>query len=192
MNELLGCTGSVREPGTSRCEGQCVRSRAACFSCVRRRASNAILHESAGQRHAGECVAGAMNDHRGPAHHCDCPDAREPCVRSLRWPSRTQTTRQECLERNAGLLRYTCELVLCNLTSELSRVAARPQIGQAVAAKCAAAKQRRLERTVRLQCATKGTTALRKQRPRSLTSRRVGERKTIGAKDLAEAWPRGQ
>ena len=120
LNELLGCTGCVREPRTSRCEGQCVRSRAACFSCVRRRASNAILHQSAGQRHAGEGVAGAMNDHRGPARHCDCPDAREPCVRSLRWPSRTQTTRQECLERNAGLLRYTCELVLCNLTPELS------------------------------------------------------------------------
>ena len=79
-----------------------------------------------------------------------------------------------------------------SLTSELSRVAARPQIGQAVAAKCAAAKQRRLERVVRLQCATKGSAALREQRPRSLTSRRVGERKEIGAKDLAEAWPRGQ
>ena len=179
MNELLGCTGSVREPGTGRCEGQWVRSRAACFSCVRRRASNAILHQSAGQRHAGEGVAGAMNDHRGPAHHCDCPDAREPCVRSLRWPSRTQTTRQEFLERNAGFLRYTCELLLCNLTPELSRVAARPQIGQAVAAKYAAAKQRRLERVVRLQCATKESAALREQRPRSLTSRRVGERKTI-------------
>ena len=90
------------------------------------------------------------------------------------------------------LLRYTCELLLCNLTPELSRVAARPQIGQAVAAKYAAAKQRRLERVVRLQCATKGTAGLRKQRPRSLTSRRVGERKEIGAKDLAEEWPRGQ
>ena len=67
----------------------------------------------------------------------------------------------------------------CSLTPELSRVAARPQIGQAVAAKCAAAKQRRLERVVRLQCATKESAALREQRPRSLTSRRVGERKTI-------------
>ena len=65
------------------------------------------------------------------------------------------------------------------LTPELSRVAARPQFGQAVAAKYAAAKQRRLERVVRLQCATKVTAALREQRPRSLTSRRVGERKTI-------------
>ena len=123
LNELLGCTGCVREPGTGRCEGQCVRSRAACFSCVRRRASNAILHESAGQRHAGEGVAGAMNDHRGPAHKFERPDAREPCVRSLRWTSRTQTTRHEFLERNAGLLRYTCELLLCNLTPELSRLA---------------------------------------------------------------------
>ena len=149
LNELLGCTGCVREPGTSRCEGQCVRSLVACFSCVRRRASNAILHESAGQRHAGEDVAGAMNDHRGPAHHCDCPDAREPCVRSLRWTSRTQPRRKDFLERNADFSRYTGELLLCNLTPELSRAAARPQVGQAVAAKCAGVKQRRLERVVR-------------------------------------------
>ena len=177
---MLGCTGCVREPGTSRCEGQCVRSRAACFSCVRRRASNAILHESAGQRHAGEDVAGAMNDHRGPAHKCERPDAREPCVRSLRWPGRTKTTRQEFLERNAGFLRYTCELLLCNLTPELSRGAQWPSGGVALAYTASAAtKQRRLERVVRLQCATKGTAALRKQRPRSLTSRRVGERETM-------------
>ena len=36
------------------------------------------MHESAGQRHAGEDVAGAMNDHRGPAHKFERPDAREP------------------------------------------------------------------------------------------------------------------
>ena len=150
LNELLGCTGCVREPGTSRCEGQCVRSRAACFSCVRRRASNAILHESAGQRHAGEGVAGAMNDHRGPAHHCDCPDAREPCVRSLRWPSRTQTTRQEFLERNAGLLRYTCELLLCNLTPELSCGAQWRRVVVDVTTKVGATKRHQLERLVRL------------------------------------------
>ena len=163
LNELLGCTGSVREPGTSRCEGQCVRSRAACFSCVRRRASNAILHESAGQRHAGEDVAGAMNDHRGPAHKFERPDAREPCVRSLRWPSRTQTTRQEFLERNAGLLRYTCELVLCNLTPELSR----------------GAKRHRLERLVRLQHSperrSRTTRAARAQLDEHRASENVGK-----------------
>ena len=130
--------------------GACVRSRAACFSCVRRRASNAILHESAGQRHAGEDVAGAMNDHRGPAHHCDCPDAREPCVRSLRWTSRTQPRRKDFLERNADFSRYTGELLLCNLTPELSRGAHVASGGVALAYTASAAtKQRRLERIVR-------------------------------------------
>ena len=76
---------------------------------------------------------------------------------------------------------------------ELSHAAKRPSDGVELADTASAAtKQRRLERTVRLQCVTKGSAGLRKQRTRSLTSRRVGEEKAIGAKGLAEAWPRGQ
>ena len=47
-------------------------------------------------------------------------------------------------------------------------------------------KRHPLERIVRLQCAAMVSGAQQTQRPRSLTSRRVGERKTSRAKYLAE------
>ena len=133
-------------------------------------------------------LSGEEVDDRGPTPSTMCPDSLPTDQPKTGTKNRTRQSDHA----SEKLFTFVFAFPTRNLTPELSRVASRPQIGQAVAAECAAAKQRRLERTVRLQCATKGTAALRKQRPRSLTSRRVGERKTIGAKDLAEAWPRGQ